>query len=477
MRPSRISLRLRFGACLALIVFFADPARAQADRTGRLEGQVIDSTRVRPLVSARVVAVRMDTLAATSREASTDSAGRYRLDALPPGRYAVGFESLLLDSLEINVSPRWVVVAPGQTATLDLALPPAPKLRAALCPGIALPQQTGVIFGHVVDAESENPLHDVVVAMSWQERDFDRATLRSVNRERTAAVTTDDRGWYRLCGVPTNTWISLQLQREGRNGPVLRMQVDDTLGLAARHLSFSASTARAIADADTTSAGGNRADGAPLSGTARLSGVVLGPEGVPVVKAEVQVRGTVASTRTDAQGNYSLAALPAGTQMLLVRHLGYASLETSVELREGMTTRHSVRLQRVVNLDSVRVVATRVRYPEFAEHQKFNIFGRLLGPGEIQMQHVNYTSDIIAKLPFFRIVGDGAAAKVVDARGQASQSSCAAKVVVNGAPYYEINDVPAVEIGAIEAYPAGVIQPLEYGGGGCGGTIILWTKR
>lgn len=154
---------------------------------------MIDSTRSRTIVGAHVVAVRMDSLAA-SHDAATDSAGRCHLDSLPPGRYAVGFESLLLDSLEINVSPRWAVVAPGRTATIDLALPPAATLRAAHCPGMTLPQHTGVIFGHVVDADTENPLLDVVVATSWQERDVDRATLRPVNQEHRASVTTDDRG-------------------------------------------------------------------------------------------------------------------------------------------------------------------------------------------------------------------------------------------------------------------------------------------
>jgi hypothetical protein len=140
------------------------------------------------------------------------------------------------------------------------------------------------------------------------------------------------------------------------------MQVDDTLGLAVRHLSFSAAGARAIADTVTTPAGRNGADGAPLSGTARLSGVVLAPDGAPITQADVRVGRTAASTRTDAKGSFSLAALPAGTQMLLVRHLGFAIVETSVELRKGMTTTSTVRLQRViVNLDSMRVVATRMR--------------------------------------------------------------------------------------------------------------------
>ncbi len=92
------------------------------------------------------------------------------------------------------------------------------------------------------------------------------------------------------------------------------------------------------------------------------------------------------------------------------------------------------------------------------------------------MQHANYASDIIAKMPGFRIVGTGSKAKVVDARGQAFNTLCPANIVVDGARYFEINDVPPVEIGAIEVYPAAPVYPMEYGPSPCGLSII-WTKR
>ena len=477
LRLAPTSPLLPRGAFLALFLCLTPSAHAQAARTGRLDGRVIDSVRAHPLVGVRVVAVRSDTSATSSTDASTDSAGTFHIDALPPGRYAVGFESPLLDSLEISVPPRFVVVVAGQTATIDLALPPAATLRAAHCPGVTLPAQTGVLFGHVVDAESGNPLSGAVVAMAWQELGVDQATLRPTNQERSASVTTDDRGWYRACGVPTGTWISLQLQRDGRAGAVIRTQLEDTLGLAVRHLSFAASGARAI-DTVTASRSRNDADAPPLSGTARLNGVVLGPAGAPISQVDVRVSGTTASARTDAKGSFSLVALPAGTQMLIARRLGFAIVETPVELREGTTTTSTVRLTRViVNLDSVRVVATQVRYPDFVWHQKFNIFGHLLGPTEIDRQHARFTSDIIAKFPYFRIDGTGGNAKVVDARGQVFNNPCTAAVVVDGSPYFEINDVPPDEIGAIEAYPAGApIFPPEYGVGRCG-LIVIWTKR
>ena len=438
---------------------------------------MIDSTRARPLVGARVVAVGVDARATTSGAASTDSAGRYHIGSLAPGRYAVGFESPLLDSLEINLSPRTVVVAPGQTATIDLALPPAAKLRGALCPGVTLPPQTGVIFGLVVDADSENRLADVVVAMSWQERDVDRVTLRPVNRERTASATTDAGGWYRLCGVPTDTWLSLQLQHMGRTGPVIRALVGDTLGIAVRHLSFSASTARPASDS-AASASASVTDSVAalaLSGTAMLSGIVRGTGDLPLASADVSVRGTRGAVKADTLGRYSLSGLPAGTQMLEVRRIGYAAVELPVELRSGVMLSRDVRLQRIVNLDSIRVVASRYRYREFNELRQRSMFGHFYGPEEMAAERTADLSDVVGRLPGVAVVGSGSRARAVVNRGP--NKGCVIPIILNGVPGggLSINDFPAPAVGAMVVYQAGEIGPTEVDWR-CG-AIMIWSRR
>ena len=465
---------LRLAAFVALSLFVARRSEAQGEQRGRLEGMVIDSVHARPLAGVRVVAIAADARPDARDSASTDSLGRYRIDALPPGRYVVGFESPLLDSLEIALPPREVAIAAGRAATLDLALPPAAKLRAALCPGVTLPSQTGVIFGHVVDPESENPLPGVVLALSWRELGVDRNTLRPQNNARSASVVTDAKGWYRVCGVPTDTWLSLQLQHEGRTGPVLRALVGDTLGIAVRHLSFTESASQSIAD--SLPVGGRGIATGSLTGTAMLTGIVRGSGDAPVSSAEVGVRGTSGRSRTDASGQYSLRGLPAGTQVLEVRHVGYLPAQTSVELRSGATVTSDVRLQRIVNLDSMRVVATRDRYTEFNDHRKHQVFGIFIGPEEMARQRVSYSSDIIEKLPGFRIVGSGPKAQVVSSRG-ASPSCARSKVhvVIDGVENLAINDAIAADIAAIEAYREGEPAPPPYDRG-CG-VILVWTKR
>ena len=460
-------------ALIVLSLGLSQSAEAQADRFGRLEGRVLDSARARSLVGARVVAVGPDASESVSGAAVTDTSGRYRIDSLAPGRYVVGFESPMLDSLEITLAPRAVVIVAGQTVTIDLGLPPSMKLRGALCPGVPLPPQTGVIYGRVVDSETEAPLSGAVLAMSWGERDFDKATLRSTNHERTASATTDARGWYRLCGVPTDTWLALQLQHMGRTGAVIRALVGDSLGLAVRHLSFDASTASGATDSLVSRTEG--AAGPPVSGTAILGGIVRGSGDAPLASVNVGVQGSAVIGRTDALGHYSLRGLPAGTQVLDVRHLGYDPAEIAVELRSGVMVTRDVRLRRIVSLDSVRVVAQRSPYREFSElltHKKSGIF---IGPEEMEWRkRVTFTSEVIDKIPGFRIAGKGWNARVGSTLGPAFCLG-SPTIVLDGFEMERINDVPTAFIGAMAAYRAGEIAPGNHDRG-CG-VIMFWTKR
>ena len=107
-----------------------------------------------------------------------------------------------------------------------------------------------------------------------------------------------------------------------------------------------------------------------VSGTAAVSGFVRGAGGAPVVSAEVRLRGTPADARTDALGAFTLRGLPAGSQELEVRRIGYSLEVVPVELRSGTTTTANVLLRRIVNLDSMVIVASRPKYPDFYAHMR-----------------------------------------------------------------------------------------------------------
>jgi len=244
----------------------------------------------------------------------------------------------------------------------------------------------------------------------------DRATLRPDPHTRTGGVVVDSLGRYRICGVPTDTYLLLQLQAGERVGTTLRVTVPADLGVTLRHLSLSPSTATLIAATDTSASAGPP----PLrSGTSTLTGSVLGLGSRPVPEAQVRVLDAVGVTRTDSAGRFTLANLPAGTQVLEVRQVGYLLTQNAVELRSGRSVEASVTMARIVSLDSIRVVARRSLYKEFESRRRTSRgFGRFLDEQDIEKRTVYQVSDLLRTLPGFRVSGSGLDAKIISSRGR-----------------------------------------------------------
>jgi hypothetical protein len=445
---------------------------AQRAPSGRLEGTITDSVRSRPLAGVNVLAVRVDSQPSLSAGATTDARGRYVIDTLPAGRYMVDFASPFLDSLEIILPPREITIAAGRTARADFGIPSRGTLRAAACPGVQLPKETGAIVGRALDADTERPLAGDTVVTSWTELTADRATMRTSYEERSGAVTTDSVGQYRLCGVPTDSWVLVQL-RHGRSiGSALRLLVPDSAGVVVRHLSLSLAAVRASGEAGALPDSGGAA---PLAGSASLTGVVRGVGGLPLADAQLRVLGTAPTARSDARGTYALSDLPAGTQVLEVRRIGYLIEQRPVELRAGRTLSQDVGLRRIVTLDSMRVLARRSRYREFDEANRRG-FGKFLDEEQIQDRHAVETSDLIRTMPGFRISGFGLDARVMSSRGVSSLlGPCSLNIVIDGMQNQEINLIHPSNIGAMEIYRDGEPSPPQFFSR-CG-AIVIWSRR
>lgn len=457
---------------LVVLALLAAPLHAQS-APGRLEGVVVDSAHARWPEGASVLAVRVDP-PAHSAGTTVDNRGRYRIDSLPAGRYMVGFASPFLDSLEITLPPREITVESGRSTRADFAIPSGRTLRAAACPGLALAAGTGAVIGRVLDADSDAPLAGARVAFLWHETTFDSKTLRTETTDRSGAVTTDTVGIYRLCGVPTDDWVVLQVQHGGRAGADVRVLVPDSAGVAVRELSLSATASRPIAAAAV-----DTAPPPPLTGSAAVTGVVRGVGGLPLGDAQVRVLGARGTTVSDARGRFSLGDLPSGTQVLEVRRIGYLLAQQPVELRGGRSVVQDVQMRRIVTLDSVRVLAQRSLYRDFEFNRKANRFGKFFTVDSIERRHPLYASDVVRMLPGFRVVGFGLDARVVSSRGVSSlggASSCEANIVIDGMTNQEINLINPYDIGAMEIYRPGEPAPMQYNRNQCG-VIVIWSRR
>lgn len=471
----------RLAAVLLASAVTASLLGAQSPASGTIAGTITDSVRARPAAGATVLLTRLSPEPSELRTTVADERGRFRFDTLVAGRYSVAFATDYLDSLSINVPPREVTLAAGKLARVDFTTPSGATLRAVACPGLRLPKEKGAVIGNVANADTDGPLGGAQVAVAWAELAVDSA-LHAVTTPRGGIVQADSLGHYRLCGVPTDTYLLVQVQDSGRGGSVLTLTVGHDGGVIRRDLSLSLASARSLASLDSSAARAARHDTTPaplLRGTAGLIGFVRGAAGEALPQTEVRIRGAAGRTRTDSTGRFELAGQPAGSQILEARHIGFLLSQTPVELRSRRTTNVNVVLPRIVNLDSIRVVAQRSRYPEFeSRRQNRSNNGHFLDEEQIERQHVLQASDLLRMVHGFRVEGSGLDARVYTTHGNFEMSSlgpCEANIVVNGVEHQNINLVDPVNIGAIEAYADPADAPIEYDRP-CG-VILIWFKR
>lgn len=452
----------------ALLVGAAPAARAQAP-AGRLEGTVTDSTRAAPLAGAQVSVTRLGVERETTHVATTDAKGKFAFDRLDAGVYAIGFSNALLDSLEFGGPARRVAVLPDGVARAELATPSGSTLRALACPGMTLAKGTGALLGIVTDVDTDKPLPGAQIAAMWTELTFDRGILRAMVLERSGGAVTDSLGQYRLCGVPTGSWLLVQIQHGDRIGSAFQLSIADASGVQVRHLGFSREGAheRAVLDSalrDTTRVL------VPLAGTATIAGIVRGSGGRPIPDAEIRVVGSAPTARTDANGWFTLTGLPSGTHELEVRELGFPVQRLPVELRRGSTLRREVLLEGVQTLEGMRAVAPRSRYEKFETNRRLSLTGLFLTQEQIEKRHAQNTSELFSSFAAFRVVGNGPDAVVLNARG-----GCRPNVVVDYMQFQEINLVPPSLIAGIEAYPTTNGAPAEFTN--LCGVIRIWLKK
>ncbi|MDB4892749.1 MAG: TonB-dependent receptor plug [Gemmatimonadetes bacterium] len=458
----------RIVAALVIMTLALAAERAVAQQPARIDGVLTDSTHYKPLSDAIIYITRIEPAQPEfMRTVVSDKDGRYHLDSLTAGRYSVLFTHPTLDSLDVPVAAREVVLTAGERARVDLGIPSGATLRRAACPGLLLAANTGAVVGTVTDADTDRPLIGASVAVTWNDITIDRTTLQTMTAARSGSVRVDSAGIYRLCGVPTGSYLLLQVQAGGRAGSVLRTEVSDSVGFRRLDLTFSAVASRALVSADTT-------EPPPLTGTAVLTGTVRNSTGLPLADVTIRVEDAAGTARTDSLGHFRLSGLPAGSQLVEALRIGYFIGRMPVALRSGRTVDIQLSVDRIVSLDSVRVIAQRSRYREFEQHKRSSV-GRYFTEEQITQRHASETAELFRMMPGFRVVGSGFDSRVVSTRGGGAGRNCAPNIVIDNMQNQDLSIIHPYDIGAMEVYndlaggPPGANR-------GCG-VIVIWTKR
>lgn len=440
---------------------------------GSVHGTVRDSLAGRVLVGALVQLVPASG-AGPAHTAVADAAGRFSFDSLPDGRYLVGFLHPMLDSLGIEAPVRAVTVAGNAPAQVELAIPGARRLRAAICEGST---SGAVLVGFVRPARPGASVAGVTVAAEWSELSVGSQGM--VRRTPRRVTTTQDNGWFALCNVPGPGTMFVVASRGGDSTDVVETTVPAE-GLLRQDLFLGAARRVVVRDSATPGDTAARARRV-LSGDGRLSGrVVHADGGAPLRGAQVGIADGP-TTRTNERGEFTLAGLPEGTRTLDVRALGFYPERRAVHVIEGgragtiaLATLRSV-------LDTMKIRATRTRVDNMRGFQErmFRGQGRYITSVDIERRMVRFTVDIFRNQAGVKVEGDSLLVRGIGGYGELY---CSPTIFLNGRSMRALGSsdinlmVSPREIQGIEIYAATQV-PGEFSDGlsGCG-SIVIWTR-
>ncbi len=435
------------------------PQRApQAGGFGTIQGVVYDSLLGGPLPGAYV------SLLDGSRGALADQRGRFTLDSVRAGRRVLTFSHADLDSIGLTSLAATVTVSAGRATVVQLAVPSHETFRLRVCESDGAGRDSGVVFGNVTDARSRSRLAGARVVVSWpavsRERSGDIVLRRPYSQART-----DSLGSYYVCGAPAEYVVTAQADAGRFSSGTIEVLIGPR-GIARQDLSVS-----------RDSAGADSVGNPVLVQEAAVAGTVSDERG-PVVGAYVTMDDVVAVAPTARDGSFLLQNLPAGSRMLMVRHVGYFAWRTPVSLRNEETLRLTVPLRAATVLDTLRVVASPHLAAELDDMQRRIEagFGYFLSSAEI-LQHTNVRS-LFEGLPSVSTQGHSVNDFVIQMRGLAG--NCLPSIFLDGM----MSDVAAIvtlqprNLAAVEVYPRmnpGLYKYMMPGNQECG-IVLFWTK-
>jgi len=247
---------------------------------------------------------------------------------------------------------------------------------------------------------------------------------------------------------------------------------------------------------------------APLHAQTRVHGTIRdSTQGTPLPLVEVLVEGMNLSTRTDAQGRYSLV-IPLGFHTLQFRRVGYHPLTRQLRLNSQDPLQYDLTmLSQAQRLDSVQVVAAAPprSWPPGLEDRQKEGFGQFITDSMVRrFEHSSLSNMLqsrVRTVRFKRMMGRNVAFSSRGGRasiGPRGVSDCYYAIWWNGVLLWEPDELyidpsdPAAgmkgdlppdldrfqvaNLETVEVY-SGANVPAQYRGGSAGcGVILLWGR-
>ena len=214
---------------------------------------------------------------------------------------------------------------------------------------------------------------------------------------------------------------------------------------------------------------------AQVLATGRLAGAVQTAANEPLPGATVRLVGTSQGTATDAQGQFELTDVPAGSQRVQVSALGFAPQEQTVTVVAGETLRLRFRLREgQQQLGEVQVTGQ----SETTQQRQSAIKAEVLDLRTVRAEAGTLT-DVLSRAPGIRVrqLGGLGAAATVNINGFQGK---AVKLFKDGIPLdyygegYSIALVPTNALARVDVYRGAL--PVRLGADALGGAVDLVTR-
>jgi TonB-linked SusC/RagA family outer membrane protein len=219
----------------------------------------------------------------------------------------------------------------------------------------------------------------------------------------------------------------------------------------------------------------SRAFGQATTGT--ISGVVSDSSGTPVAGARVSVDGLNIATSSGQTGRYTLANIPAGTQTVRARLLGYRLSQAQTTVIAGQTATLNFRLN-IAPAELERVVVS----TGYGEQTKANVTGatEVVAGEEITKRPVsNITKGLQGFMPGVTVQDfggrPGADGGTVRIRGAGTLGDNGALILVDGV-VGEINNLDPLDIESVSVLKDAASAAI-YGARAANGVVIIKTRK
>jgi hypothetical protein len=457
---------IRLGLCLLA-------AASSLQAQGRIKGAIVDSLVTgKPLTGATVIVV------GTTISKTTDGRGRFQLDSVPVGKQLLAFFHSTLDSIGVGASLVEVDVTHDAESTVTLGTPSGATLKRQLCPA-STDSTTGLIIGKVRDVDTGAGLGAATVSTAWMELTFDRGPKPATTRASTESLAD---GAYVLCGVPLDVPVFLRASvGDQASGPVEIYA--ESRAVTFQHLAISLTDTSARLSVDSL------AEAMPVDiqrrppGTATLTGRVVDGERRAIRGARVMLHVGGAVDESDASGAFRLTSLPAGSQAIDIRAIGFPPTRRSVDLASSGVSEVTLQLdRRAVSLPTVKVLGnTRLERTGFFQRARQG-HGNYLTEEQLARKGGAMAIDVLWHTPglipqFLSAQGRSIRAVVMRRSGP---GTCLPHLFIDGVTYpgawdQLVNFLHKTEIVAVEVYTSTISMPMQFDRGGCG-SVVVWTR-